>query len=86
MCCIIPRVNLVRNIGFDAKATHTVERDFADLEMHSVCPMKFPLKNPSDPRSNVFCDDLVFQSHYEKLEGRRNLWHKIRDRMKKIFS
>ena len=86
MCCIIPRVNLVRNIGFDAKATHTVERDFADLEMHSVCPMKFPLKNPSEPQSNVPCDDLVFQSHYEKLEGRRNLWHKIRDRMKKIFS
>lgn len=86
MCCIIPRVNLVRNIGFDAKATHTVERDFADLEMHSVCPMKFPLKKPSDPQSNVLCDDLVFQSHYEKLEGRRNLWHKIRDRMKKIFS
>jgi hypothetical protein len=86
MCCIIPRVNLVRNIGFDAKATHTVERDFADLEMHSVCPMKFPLKKPSNPRSNVLCDDLVFQSHYEKLEGRRNLWHKIRDRMKKIFS
>jgi len=86
MCCIIPRVNLVRNIGFDAKATHTVERDFADLEMHSVCPMKFPLKNPSDSQSNALCDDLVFQSHYEKLEGRRNLWHKIRDRMKKIFS
>jgi hypothetical protein len=86
MACIIPRVNLVRNIGFDSQATHTVESDFADLEMHSVCPMKFPLKTHSDSQSNVLCDDLVFQSHYEKLEGRRNLWHKIRDRMKKIFS
>jgi hypothetical protein len=86
MYCIIPRANLVRNIGFDAKATHTVERDFADLEMHSVCPIKFPLRDPADLQANIFFDDLVFRNHYEKLEGRRNLWQKASDRMKKLLS
>ena len=86
MCCIIPNANLVRNIGFDGKATHTVERNFADLEMHSVCPMKFPLSDPADLQANIFFDDLVFRNHYEKLEGRRNLWQKASDRMKKLLS
>ena len=86
MCCIIPNANLVRNIGFDAKATHTVERNFADLEMHSVCPMKFPLSDPADLQANISLDDLVFRNHYEKLEGRRNLWQKAIDRIKKLLS
>jgi hypothetical protein len=81
MVCIIPRVNLVRNIGFDSQATHTVEREFANLEMHHVQSMTFPLHMPQEKAPNKLLDDWVFSSHYEKLEGRRSLWEKLRDRL-----
>jgi hypothetical protein len=81
MSCIIPKVNLVRNIGFGEKATHTVERDFACLEMHKVEAMRFPLYCPE--RDDVFepLDNRVFHAHYQKLEGRRVWWEKLRDRL-----
>lgn len=81
MKCIIPRVNLVRNIGFDSEATHTVEGDFASLAMHKIQPMSFPLVDPLSEKMERGLDDRVFRSHYEKLEGRRNLWEKLRDRI-----
>jgi hypothetical protein len=81
MMCIIPRVNLVQNIGFDQQATHTVEREFADLEMHRIQPLPFPLIASSTNQVDRRLDDLVFQRHYERLEGRRNLWQKLRDRV-----
>lgn len=81
MTCIVPRVNLVRNIGFDPQATHTVERDFASLEMHRIHAMTFPLQEPPEKSPDRRLDDRVFRHHYQKLEGRRNLWQKLRDRM-----
>lgn len=86
LSCIVPQVNLVRNIGFDAQATHTVERDFAGLKMHEVQPLAFPLHPPRHKNFQAGLDDLVFRNHYQKLEGRRSLWQKALDRLKKIFS
>jgi hypothetical protein len=42
---VVPRVNLVTNIGFGPDATHTTEKD-ARL-MPPSAPMKFPLRHPS---------------------------------------
>jgi len=85
MACVIPRVNLVRNIGFDSQATHTVERDFADLKMHSTEKMKFPIKDSSRNKKTKHLDNLVFKSHYKILEGRRNLFEKLKDKIKNLF-
>lgn len=85
MACVIPKVNLVRNIGFDEKATHTVERNFMNLKMHSMKPMRFPLVIPSEKECRLSMDNLVFKRHYQKLEGRRSFLRKIRDRLKKYF-
>ena len=84
MMCIIPRVNLVQNIGFGQQATHTVEREFADLEMHKSQPQPFPLISPEKEVPNAMLDEKVFQKHYQVLEGRRNLWQKIRDRYRRM--
>ena len=81
MMCIIPRANLVQNIGFDQQATHTFEREFADLEMHRIQPLSFPLIDSSVSQVDRRLDDLVFQRHYERLEGRRTLWQKLHDRL-----
>ena len=83
MLCIIPRANLVQNIGFDQQATHTVEREFADLEMHRIQPLPFPLITSSTNQVDRRLDDLVFQRHYERLEGRRDVWQKLWDRLRR---
>ena len=85
LSCIVPQVNLVRNIGFDAQATHTVEKKFADLDMHDIKPMAFPLIPPAKKEFDGRLDDQVFRNHYQKLEGRRNLWQKAHDRIRKMF-
>jgi hypothetical protein len=81
MMCIIPRVNLVQNIGFDQQATHTVEREFADLEMHQVQVIPFPLIFAEKDIFGARLDNSVFRTHYQRLEGRRGLWEKLRDRL-----
>jgi hypothetical protein len=81
MSCIIPRVNLVRNIGFDEYATHTVEREFAALEMHQAQAIPFPLIFVEKDVFDARLDNSVFRSHYQRLEGRRGLWGKLRDRL-----
>jgi hypothetical protein len=83
MYCIVPRVNLVRNIGFDELATHTVERDFADLTMHTAHTMTFPLRPPTALEPDARLDEGVFHSHYRRLEGRRDLWQKLWDRLRR---
>jgi len=81
MKCVVPRVNLVRNIGFDSLGTNTVEVDFADHEMHDPETLRFPLTPPVSSLPERPLDDLVFTTHYRVLEGRRNLWEKLRDRV-----
>jgi len=81
MTCVVPRVNLVRNIGFDALGTNTVDADYADHEMHDPAKLRFPLTPPATTRVNFTLDDRVFSSHYRVLEGRRSLWEKLRDRI-----
>ncbi len=55
MACIIPQTNLVKNLGFDANATHTKADDRrADM---SVTPMKFPLQHPKEKRVFKAADD-----------------------------
>jgi hypothetical protein len=81
MFCIVPRINLVRNIGFDALGTHTVDPELAGLPMHEARPICFPLIHPQLQAPDVKMDAKVFKSHFQKLEGRRNLWQKLRDRL-----
>jgi len=85
MNCVIPKVNLVQNIGFDAKATHTVETNFALLEMHQIKIMKFPLHDPIEKKIHLSMDNHVFRSHYQALEGRRNIFEKLSEKLQKLF-
>ncbi|MEY5063401.1 MAG: hypothetical protein RLZZ112_1365 [Verrucomicrobiota bacterium] len=85
LVCIVPKVNLVRNIGFDDLATHTKEHNFASLAMHRAQSISFPLNSSDFREIATKLDDQVFLNHYQKLEGRRNLWQKIRDRIRKIL-
>ncbi len=52
---ILPAMNLISNIGFNSRATHTkVTLDLADLDCFSVA---FPLKHPKDVIRNFMADE-----------------------------
>jgi hypothetical protein len=66
---IVPRVNLVSNIGFGAAASHTRRR--SPLERVPVRPMTFPLQHPAGVEPHLEAD-----RHIEKhvFERPRLLW------------
>jgi len=85
MFCVIPRVNLVRNIGFDAMGTHTLETDFATHYMHEARSIDFPLHHPQRIEVDIEKDRKVFTRHYRVLEGRRNAWQKLRGALGRLL-
>jgi len=85
MVCVIPRINLVRNIGFDALGTHTLETDFAAHHMHEARSIDFPLHHPPRIGVDIEKDRKVFARHYQVLEGRRNAWQKLRDALGRLL-
>ena len=53
--CILPAMNLISNIGFNSRATHTkVSINLADLDCF---PLAFPLKHPGDVLRNFKADE-----------------------------
>ncbi|ASC71445.1 hypothetical protein XM38_023970 [Halomicronema hongdechloris C2206] len=63
---ILPRVNLVSNIGFSSYSTHTRNRSspFAALP---VAAMPFPLKHPPFMIRDVQADRFTYQTMYSPL-------------------
>jgi hypothetical protein len=55
--CIIPKINLVSNIGFGKNATHTINPDskFAKRAVHNF---DFPLKHPDQKLNNLDIDNF----------------------------
>lgn len=67
MLCAIPTVNLVENIGFDTRATHTkyAFSPFAHLKKDA---MTFPLKHPT-VQANAQLDQQIQLEVFEKNVG-----------------
>lgn len=57
---VVPAVNLISNIGFDADATHTHAADNPAANI-PVAPMVFPLKHPEKIEA-----DFIYEEHYVK--------------------
>lgn len=62
---IIPNVNMVSNIGFGMKATHTkVKNKLADMEIE---PMSFPILHPDyilrDSKADIFVENQIFSGN-----------------------
>ena len=61
--CVIPRINMIENIGFSNDSTHTDSKpEWMDLTSH---PMEFPLKHPDSVKWSEEYDD-VLSSYYFK--------------------
>jgi hypothetical protein len=78
--CILPRVNLISNIGFNADATHTI--GVSDLANLPRLPLSFPLKHPKIVERNEIADILTkkhcfINSPWRKVMGRARLLLKL---------
>jgi hypothetical protein len=61
---IIPNVNLVENIGFDADSTHLKKKDNKTIDM-PMQTMEFPLKHPPFVIRNSQADEFAQRIAYE---------------------
>ncbi len=65
---ILPNVNLVSNVGFDASATHTFSDTFCDDCPSFTVPtsaMEFPLKHPDFILRNLAIDGFIQDNMYD---------------------
>lgn len=86
LACINPNRNLVENIGFDERATHTFAED-PDNPLPSAFPMEFPLSHPEsidiDEKADRYTETHVrgippnllasWMRSLKKRLGRRNI-------------
>jgi hypothetical protein len=74
--CVVPRVNLVANIGFGWNAPPTAESMFADMVTQ---PAEFPLAHPPeisrDTLNDDFLEDVVFSGNVARMFERLRSQH-----------
>ena len=64
--CIVPSVNLVRNIGFDEESTHTKEaHNFLSIPTDSL----FMIQHPTERKINFKADRYTFSNYYSVKES-----------------
>ena len=72
--CVNPRVNLVRNIGFDAAATHTTQAGGSPLAQPAPAAIGFPLRPPA----RLEVDEPLSRQRLEHEYKRTPLWQRLR--------
>lgn len=82
--CVYPSQNLVANTGFGDEATHTRDANaIIPWERHRI--LEFPLRCPEKIRASMILDRAVFELAFLRMENKRNLWQKARDRILRKF-
>ncbi|MCB0096497.1 MAG: hypothetical protein KDE50_24180 [Caldilineaceae bacterium] len=72
---ILPAVNLVTNIGFDERATHTKNPQAAAANL-AVRPIDFPLKHPAEVMADKQADAYTTYNHFG-VRPRAPLWRQF---------
>ena len=79
---IMPKVNLISNIGFGPAATHTTGASvYADMSTHA---MSFPLMHPQYVYPNLVADEITGRGHFTTSFYRR-LVNKIKGLVKSFL-
>jgi len=73
---IVPRNNLVRNIGFGPDAAHTKSQTCA--AQLPTTPMQFPLHHPEKKVVNVTADHHIQENFFEGITPWQRLYWKLR--------
>jgi len=75
---VVPNVTLVKNIGFDADATHTF--DIIDYASSETAELAFPLKHPPFIIRDMLSDKRYYDKHLKN-----SILKKIKNRINKII-
>jgi hypothetical protein len=76
MVSIVPRTNLVANIGFGVEAAHTTT---ATRATHvPIAPLAFPLRHPKDRDVNIAADRRIQKWFFEGITPAQHLYWKLR--------
>ena len=86
--CILPQVDLVSNIGFNAEGTHTIRQNqFADLPLNE---MQFPLQHPPaiirDCNADIFTQESKFDLDLWSRLKRKFYWHRYQQKTRAFFN
>ena len=65
MLAIIPKVNLIQNIGFGSAATHTQDSNSGNAQLRSSA-LELPLRHPTDVVRDARADRLIERIHFER--------------------
>jgi hypothetical protein len=76
MLTVVPRHNLVANIGFGVDAAHTQSRTRA--ARLPTTPMPFPLQHPTEKIVNVTADRHIQENFFEGITRAQRLYWKLR--------
>lgn len=79
--CVIPRVNLVSNIGFGADATNCMDEN-SPMQNLVRKELKLPLVHPDDVRRSVRVDHALFRIVYQH---RQTVWQRAINKLARIF-
>jgi hypothetical protein len=73
---VLPAVNLVSNIGFDERGTHTSSED-SNAARLSTEPLTFPLQHPSAMVRDYGADRLTSKHHFEISSSNPPRWRQL---------
>jgi hypothetical protein len=76
MMSIVPRTNLVANIGFGADAAHT--KSTTRAARLPTTPMPFPLQHPTEKMVNAAADRHIQENFFEGITPAQRLYWKLR--------
>lgn len=66
---VVPRANLISNIGFGATATHTIN-DASEFSAFPIVPLDFPLKHPPKKNVDFFLDGFIEDRQFRMSPGK----------------
>lgn len=79
---VIPRVNLISNVGFGIDATHCTDES-SSLNAIPRGELEFPLVHPKDVRLSALVDHAIFCTHYQIRPP--TLWQRVKNKLVKTF-
>ena len=80
---IVPRVNLVSNIGFGAEATHTFDAQ-CHLAAMPACGLEFPLTHPARLERDLAADELTFRRNFLAQPEPPPLWRRALGKARRV--
>ena len=83
-CAVVPAQNLVRNRGFGPAATNTRDES-VEVGIEREARLRPPFLGPTSFGMDPVLDRMIFENHFLRTEGRKNLLQKLQIQWDRFF-